>query len=73
MGNKSMRPFHLAFPVKDLKQTEIWYTMILGCIVGRKSDKWIDFNFFGHQVVAHLVNNMEAIETNEVDDDNIPC
>ena len=68
-----MRPFHLAFPVKDLKQTEIWYTTILGCTVGRKSNKWIDFNFFGHQVVAHLVNNINIIETNEVDDNNIPC
>ena len=67
-----MRPFHLAFPVKDLKQTEIWYTTILGCTVGRKSNKWIDFNFFGHQVVAHLVNNIENIQTNTVDDDNVP-
>ena len=68
-----MRPFHLAFPVNDLKQTEIWYTTILRCTVGRKTNKWIDFNFFGHQVVAHLVNHIDIIETNEVDDDNIPC
>ena len=52
--NRSIRPFHLAFPVRDIQETEIWYTTILGCTTGRKSGKWIDFNFFGHQVVAHL-------------------
>jgi len=72
MLNESIRPFHLAFPIKDLKKTELWYTDILGCTVGRKSDKWIDFNFFGHQVVGHLVNNIEKSQTNQVDDDNIP-
>ena len=63
----SIRPFHLAFPVRDLKETEIWYTTILGCTTGRKSDKWIDFNFFGHQVVAHLVDNIENIRGHERD------
>ena len=71
-GLKLIRPFHLAFPVCDLKKTEIWYTNILGCTTGRKSDRWIDFNFFGHQVVAHLVDNFEDIQTNAVDDDNVP-
>ena len=71
-GLKLIRPFHLAFPVCDLKKTEIWYTNILGCTTGRKSDRWIDFNFFGHQVVAHLADNIEDIQTNEVDDDNVP-
>ena len=70
---QSIRPFHLAFPVRNLKETEIWYTTILGCTAGRKSDAWIDFNFFGHQVVAHLSKNIEEIETNDVDDINIPC
>ena len=68
----SIRPFHLAFPVQNLKETEIWYTTILGCTTGRKSDKWIDFNFFGHQVVAHLVDNIKNIQTNEVDNNDIP-
>ena len=70
---QSIRPFHLAFPVRNLKEAEIWYTTILGCTTGRKSDTWIDFNFFGHQVVAHLSKNIEAIETNDVDDTDIPC
>ena len=69
----SIRPFHLAFPVRDLKEAEIWYTTILGCTTGRKSDNWIDFDFFGHQVVAHLTTNINDIQTTEVDNDNIPC
>ena len=69
----SIRPFHLAFPVRDLKEAEIWYTTILGCTTGRKSDNWIDFDFFGHQVVAHLATNINDIQTTEVDNDNIPC
>jgi len=68
----SIRPFHLAFPVQDLKETEIWYTTILGCTTGRKSNKWIDFNFFGHQVVAHLTDNIETVHINQVDNDSIP-
>ena len=71
-SNQTIRPFHLAFPIKSVKETEQWYTDILGCTVGRKSDKWIDFNFFGHQVVGHLVNDIENIQTNEVDNNNVP-
>ena len=71
---KSNRPFHLAFPVYDLKETEKWYVNILNCKVGRKSDKWIDFNFFGHQISAHLINedNKENIVRNKVDSEDIP-
>ncbi len=71
--NKTVRPFHLAFPVHDLEKTKKFYTEILGCGVGRSSDKWIDFNFFGHQVVAHLVTqkNLER-EKNKVDNKNVP-
>jgi len=67
-----VRPFHLAFPVKNLKETEVWYTTIIGCTTGRKSDQWIDFNFFGHQIVAHLSPNIDSLQTNEVDNNNIP-
>ena len=49
--------FHLAFPVHNLEQTKDFYTKILDCKIGRKSDKWIDFNFFGHQITAHLSEN----------------
>ena len=47
-----MRPFHLAFPVDDLEKTREFYTKTLGCKEGRSSDRWIDFDMFGHQVVA---------------------
>ena len=65
-------PFHLAFPVLNLKKTERWYTDILGCSVGRKSNDWIDFNLFGHQIVAHLTDSITAESTNSVDGYNVP-
>jgi extradiol dioxygenase family protein len=51
---KTQQPFHLAFPVRDLAEAKIFYTEIVGCTLGRSSKEWIDFNMFGHQVVAHL-------------------
>jgi extradiol dioxygenase family protein len=50
---ESIRPFHLAFPVRDVAEARAFYGGVLGCPEGRSSDHWIDFNFFGHQVVAH--------------------
>ena len=47
-------PFHLAFPVHDLAAARAFYGNLLGCPEGRSSDEWIDFDFFGHQIVAHL-------------------
>jgi len=70
--SKSLRPFHLAFPVKNLKETRYWYTKILGCSVGRESSDWIDFNLFGHQIVAHLSNTQDLFDINEVDGENVP-
>lgn len=49
-----MPPFHLAFPVHDLDAARRFYGELLGCSEGRSSDQWVDFNFFGHQIVAHL-------------------
>jgi len=69
---ENLRPFHLAFPVKDLDETKAWYTKVLGCSIGRESSDWIDFNLFGHQVVAHLSKALEASNTNEVDGENVP-
>lgn len=66
-------PFHLAFPVKDLKSTRSFFHDVLGCAIGRTSDKWIDFNFFGHQVTAHL--KPEEVRTagkNSVDGHGVP-
>ena len=67
-----MRPFHLAFPVDNLEVTREFYTKILGCNEGRSSDRWIDFDMYGHQVVAHLVDELDQVATNAVDGDDVP-
>ncbi len=65
--------FHLAFPVSDLEATREFYTKVLGCSTGRSSDHWIDFDFFGHQVVAHLKpDEAGSVSTNDVDGDKVP-
>jgi len=68
----SMPPFHLAFPVLDLPATRAFYEGLLGCKVGRTDARWIDFDFFGHQVSAHLVDAMPVHASNGVDGDAIP-
>lgn len=52
----SICPFHLAFPVADLQSTREFYINVLGCKEGRSSEQWIDFDMFGHQLVAHQVD-----------------
>jgi uncharacterized protein len=52
-----MPPFHLAFPVHDLAAARSFYGDLLGCTEGRSSADWVDFNFYGHQIVAHLAPN----------------
>jgi extradiol dioxygenase family protein len=54
MAVVALAPFHLAFPVTDLAQTRRFYAGLLGCPVGRQAERWIDFDFFGHQISAHL-------------------
>ncbi|MEW4467701.1 VOC family protein [Parasphingorhabdus sp. JC815] len=67
------RPFHLAFPVNDLAATRQFYGDLLGCEEGRSSDCWIDFNLFGHQIVAHLDKHMKPLAmANPVDGKNVP-
>lgn len=51
-----MTPFHLAFPVRDLDQTRKFYGEVLGCREGRSAETWVDFDFFGHQISAHLID-----------------
>ena len=65
-------PFHLAFPVKNLLETKLFYTTFLGCTVGRTSNKWIDFNFYGHQITAHLSPDSCDVVYNKVDDRSVP-
>lgn len=67
-----MRPFHLAFPVHDLTAARAFYGGVLGCAEGRSSDDWIDFDLFGHQIVAHLSGTAQAVSTNPVDGHDVP-
>lgn len=69
-----LTPFHIAFPVDDLEAARIFYGTTLGCAEGRSSAEWIDFNFFGHQVVAHLKPSAkgEAPHHNAVDGHDVP-
>lgn len=67
-----MRPFHLAFPVHDLSAARAFYGGVLGCPEGRSADEWIDFNLFGHQIVAHLSADARAVITNDVDGVEVP-
>ena len=70
---KNLRPFHLAFPVLDLEEARDFYVNTLGCSMGRESDQWIDFNLYGHQVVAHLSpNEIKDESRNQVDGDEVP-
>ena len=70
----SLRPFHLAFPVHDLDAARRFWGGTMGCPEGRSSAEWIDFDFFGHQIVTHLVPGMEAADAggNAVDGHQVP-
>lgn len=66
-------PFHLAFPVHDLAAARGFYGGLLACPEGRSSDAWIDFNLYGHQIVAHLApGECRPAATGEVDGDAVP-
>ncbi|MEM6524101.1 MAG: VOC family protein [Bacteroidota bacterium] len=66
-------PFHLAFPVNDLEASRKFYTQVLECEEGRSSERWIDFNLYGHQVVAHLApEECGLAKTGDVDGDQVP-
>ena len=67
----TLRPFHLAFPVDDLAEARAFYGELMGCAEGRSSDSWIDFDFFGHQIVAHLAPK-GSVHRNPVDGDQVP-
>ena len=65
--------FHLAFPVRDLSEARAFYGTLLGCPEGRSSDDWVDFDFFGHQIVTHLSANAVIDKAhNEVDGEQVP-
>jgi extradiol dioxygenase family protein len=65
--------FHLAFPVRDLAEARAFYGELLGCPEGRSSEEWVDFDFFGHQIVAHLSPDEAGHKAhNQVDGDAVP-
>jgi extradiol dioxygenase family protein len=65
-------PFHLAFSVVDLETTRRFYTEIIGCGLGREDARWIDFDFRGHQITAHLAEQTAPAPTNTVDGKQVP-
>ncbi|MBX9629691.1 MAG: VOC family protein [Burkholderiales bacterium] len=69
----ALHPFHLAFPVMSLDKARTFYGGLLGCPEGRSSDEWVDFDLYGHQIVAHLSPDEAGHrQTNAVDGDNVP-
>jgi uncharacterized protein len=68
-----MRPFHLAFPVRDIAEARAFYGGVLGCREGRSAADWVDFDFYGHQIVAHKVGGSHAdAGGNPVDGHDVP-
>ena len=67
-----MQPFHLAFPVHDLAGTRAFFVEVLGARVGRESERWVDFDFFGHQITAHLDPEAKPASHNPVDGKKVP-
>ncbi|MHB8414541.1 MAG: VOC family protein [Acidiferrobacteraceae bacterium] len=73
MASVPLPLFHLAFPVDDLAGARTFYTGILGCREGRSAETWVDFDLYGHQIVAHLYPAGHKVEMlNRVDDENVP-
>ena len=69
----ALRPFHLAFPVTSLTSARAFYGDLLGCPEGRSADDWVDFNLYGHQIVAHLAPEEAGHRaTSAVDGDAVP-
>ena len=67
------QPFHLAIPVQNLEKCRTFYRDILNCVEGRSSDHWVDFNFFGHQLVIHQKDDFKAERiSNPVDGHDVP-
>ena len=69
----NLSPFHLAIPVHNLAECRVFYRDLIGCEEGRSSDHWVDFNFYGHQLVIHYKEKTaEELHTNPVDGKNVP-
>jgi uncharacterized protein len=73
MSSQPLTPFHIAFPVDDLNAARSFYGTTLGCPEGRSSAQWIDFDLFGHQIVAHLKpSSGVSAHHNPVDGHDVP-
>ncbi len=70
--NTQLSPFHLAIPVDNLETCRTFYRNVLGCEEGRSNDSWVDFNFFGHQLVIHHSNVISKNIENPVDGKSVP-
>lgn len=69
----TISPFHLAIPVHNLEACRMFYRDVLGCKEGRSSEHWVDFNFFGHQLVIHYKpKSNDVLHTNPVDGKEVP-
>ncbi|HSI74462.1 MAG TPA: VOC family protein [Lunatimonas sp.] len=68
----SLQPFHLAIPVRELQETRTFYNTILNCKEGRSSDRWVDLDFYGHQLVLHIADNVGEENSNPVDGHDVP-
>ena len=71
----TLTPFHLAIPVSDIAKAREFYGVLLECPEGRSDAQWVDFNFFGHQLVVHCVESSdtkEPLRHNPVDDHDVP-
>lgn len=69
---EKLNPFHLAIPVTDIEESKRFYHNLLGAKIGRFSDTWIDFDFFGHQLVCHLSPASISEISNPVDQEDVP-
>ena len=68
----TLRPFHLAFPVRDIAEARAFWGGVIGCLEGRSAADWVDFDFYGHQIVAHLAPERAAEASNPVDGHDVP-
>jgi len=68
-----LRPFHLAFPVRDIAEARAFWAGVMGCPEGRSAEDWVDFDFYGHQIVAHLAPDAARVSaSNPVDGHDVP-
>lgn len=73
MAEKSIQPFHLGFPISDIEETRKFYRDLLGCEIIRSSDRTININFWGHQIVGHLIPEFAGkFGTNKIDGNPVP-